>query len=735
VAETSYQSDSSNPAPNALQSVLRRWPLLLIGAIAGAVAGFLGFATQPPTYQSTAQLQVIKRDFARPSDMRAGYVDDYVANQLELLKSESILTAAAKSPKMQDASSEFREKLGDDELTAFRTLKSGLTVARSKETGIGPIGNSIVNLAFTCGDPRDAQIVLDAIIETYKQELASVSDRSMSDKIKQLETTLKSLQDSVDDNRALAVTKMGQRQKITNESPDELLRRMSTDKAQIFELDQKLSDINATLKQIKEAGDSPTKRQLTVAIITNNKRGIDPNASALETQLFNLELRKKLFGETLGPNHPQMKEIEEQIRFIRKEQERVNPDKTATDDLAMIEVQFRQQKEGLEERIKKYEDRKKADEKLLEDIRPLITEMAILDDTVKRREMKISEVQTELTSAKATQTASQTEMYEARVNNKPRAGLKVGPIALLWLVPGTLLGAMVGGGLAVLVELRDKSFRTPAEIRSRLGVPVFGHLPNIRTNMAREGDVSPEYDASLVSAIRPKSVEAEAYRGVRTQVTQKFNDVDHQVVQVTSPTPGDGKSTLAANLAISLAQSGKRTVLIDCDFRKPRVHKLFAIPKPEVGLASVTNGDTDLADAVRHSDITHLDVLPCGPRPHNPAELLSSPKFQEVLGELKRQYDYVIVDTPPLLAVSDPRVVAQRVDGVVMVFRITNKVRPLAERAREYLSDMGVNLLGVVVNGGGTKAGEYGYGYSYNYQYDYDYDYAEQSAVEEKSKF
>jgi capsular exopolysaccharide synthesis family protein len=199
----------------------------------------------------------------------------------------------------------------------------------------------------------------------------------------------------------------------------------------------------------------------------------------------------------------------------------------------------------------------------------------------------------------------------------------------------------------------------------------------------------------------------------------------HQVIQVTSPNPGDGKSTLTANLAVAIAQSGKRVVLVDCDFRKPRVHKIFGV-SPDIGLASVIAGDAELGRAIQPSAVPGLSLLPCGPRPANPAELLTSNRFQEVLDGLKGMFDFVLVDTPPLLAVSDPAVVAPRVDGVLLTVRITRKTRPAAERAREILGALGANVIGVVVNDLQTGKHAGGYGYGYRYSYDYGYGYADQ---------
>lgn len=738
---TAYQADATGAAPTVLQSVLRRWPLVLIGLIAGGVAGVLGYLAQSPTYQSAAQLQVIKRDNARVNDVRFGYVDDYVSTQLELLKSQRILEAAAKlllENKASSISPEFRQQL---EAAPWAALKFKLTATRSRETGgTGTLGNSIVNLTFNGDNRKDTQSVLEAVIEAYKRDLKAITKTSLDSKVDQL----KLARDGVGKLRTAENQKKaeldGKRQKITYESPETITNRWTNTRAEKAKLELELSSVDIQLESIKKAGNDRAARQKVLGILSGGRRvGPDPTANTLEGNKLALDLKRKQLLETLGPDHQAVKEVDSQLALVRSETARLNPDNPTgdVDELAIFHEVLLQRKAGLTSQLAKLDEQIRGDKTLLDQIAELTPEMSLATARLTELNKQWNDLDTQYNSAAESQRAeAQVTVYEAAELNKPAEGAQIGPVLLTWLLPGLFLGGLVGGGLALLLELRDKSFRSPAEIRERLGVPVIGHLPTIRTDMTREADVSAAYDPTLVSALRPKSVEAEAYRGVRAQVVQMCEKDGHNVVQITSPTPGDGKSTLAANLAISLAQSGKRVVLLDCDFRKPRVHKLFALTKPEVGLASVTNGDTPLADAVRHSDIDRLDLLPCGPRPGNPAELLSGPKFAEVLDQLKAQYDFVIVDTPPLLAVSDPRVVAQRVSGVVLVFRITSKARPLAERSRELLADMGASLLGVVVNGG-VKSAEYGYGYSYgagyNYTYEYDYQYAE--APDDQSKF
>jgi capsular exopolysaccharide synthesis family protein len=314
--------------------------------------------------------------------------------------------------------------------------------------------------------------------------------------------------------------------------------------------------------------------------------------------------------------------------------------------------------------------------------------------------------------------------YEARMIHPPGLGRKIAPNPLQVFPLSAILGLAAGVGLAYLAELSDKSFRTPAEIRRRLGLPVIGHIPFFDSDEAASkiaaSGAQPEVDPMVIAHYQSNSIAAEAYRGVRTALYFNSQGVGHQVIQVTSPNVSDGKSTLAANLAVSIAQSGKRTILIDGDCRKPKVHKFFNVSQ-ETGLASVIAGTADLDVAVKQSAVPNLSILPCGPRPVNPAELLTSPRFKELLDMIRSRYEFVIVDTPPLLVVTDPCVVAPRVDGVVLTIRVTKNGRPYAERAKEILASLGANVIGVVVNGfGGGAGGRYGYEH---YQYGYGYGY------------
>ena len=303
--------------------------------------------------------------------------------------------------------------------------------------------------------------------------------------------------------------------------------------------------------------------------------------------------------------------------------------------------------------------------------------------------------------------------------NPPTPGLYDGPFPSRYVAGGTIIGILFMSGLAILMDLADRSYRSPDEIVSDLGKPVLGHVPAM--DLPNIKKVIDSVDASVITLHHSRGRIAEAFRSVRTGLFFSSRGSELKVVQVTSPVPGDGKSTLSANLAVTMAQSGRRVLLIDADFRRPRLHKLFGL-EVESGLAQLVLGEAEIDETTYTTCIANLSLMAGGKRPSNPAELLSSNRFAELVEILRQKYDIIIIDTPPLLAVSDPSVVASLVDGVVLTMRLRRNVKPLATRAFRVLESVDAQILGVVVNGVSTEAAYGGYGYNYSYN-DYRYSY------------
>ncbi|BBU41199.1 MULTISPECIES: CpsD/CapB family tyrosine-protein kinase [Aeribacillus] len=215
---------------------------------------------------------------------------------------------------------------------------------------------------------------------------------------------------------------------------------------------------------------------------------------------------------------------------------------------------------------------------------------------------------------------------------------------------------------------------------------------------------------TLITALNPKSPISEQYRTIRTNI--QFSSVDHEIrsIMITSTGPGEGKSTTAANLAVVFAQQGKQVLLIDADLRKPTVHYTFRLQNIH-GLTSVLLRNATLQEAVSVSEVDHLDVLTSGPIPPNPAELLSSRSMVELLKEAYDQYDIVIIDSPPLLAVADAQILANQVDASIMVVASGKTEREAALKGKESLIAAQSKLLGVVLNGKPQKDSHYYYYY------------------------
>lgn len=222
-------------------------------------------------------------------------------------------------------------------------------------------------------------------------------------------------------------------------------------------------------------------------------------------------------------------------------------------------------------------------------------------------------------------------------------------------------------------------------------------------------------EIKLVTLKAPKSPVAEAYRTLRTNI--QFSSFDNKVktIVITSSGPGEGKTTTSSNLAIATAQAGSRTILLDCDLRNPKLHKVFELSN-QIGLSDMLIGETNFYEAVHKSEIDNLYVLPSGTRPPNPAELLASEKMKRFLESLKETYDYIIIDTPPIIMVTDAQILSQYADGCLLVVASAEADKNAAVKAKELLEKVDAKILGVVLNKLDTKRKGY-YGYYYNYYY------------------
>ena len=255
-------------------------------------------------------------------------------------------------------------------------------------------------------------------------------------------------------------------------------------------------------------------------------------------------------------------------------------------------------------------------------------------------------------------------------------------------------------GLVYLRSFLDTTIHTVNDIRDNFNLPILGAIPefaHIGQKQLKKIDshtIAPE----LCYHHKPGSIEAESFRSVRTALYVIAASDNANVIQVTSPLSGDGKTTIIGNLAVAMANSGKSVLLIDADMRHPSVHDLFGL-RHNIGTADVLTGEIRLLNAIQQTGFNNLSVLTAGKEQENPAELLSSSAFRMMITEAKRSYDFVLVDTPPLLAVSDPCVVAPHTDGLILVLRLRRDSRTDITRAAELLDTHNIDVLGAIANG------------------------------------
>jgi capsular exopolysaccharide synthesis family protein len=275
---------------------------------------------------------------------------------------------------------------------------------------------------------------------------------------------------------------------------------------------------------------------------------------------------------------------------------------------------------------------------------------------------------------------------------------------------GLVLGLFGGIGLAFFIEYLDNTIKTPEEAEERLGLPMLGIIDRCKFNKA--GEVGQE----LISLYEKHSANVEAFKALRTSVLLSSSNKPPESILITSMMPGEGKTMIAANLAITIAQTGQRVLLIDGDMRKPQLHRIFKLNSRLNGLSTFLAG-AGSEEICQQGPLASLSIITAGPLPPNPSELLSSAKLKELLQEQHNKYDFVIFDSAPIISVTDSLMISRTVDGVIVVTRAAATTYDVVRKGIKTLTDVNANVLGMVVNGFDVKKYRYYYGNDYSRYY------------------
>jgi capsular exopolysaccharide synthesis family protein len=307
-------------------------------------------------------------------------------------------------------------------------------------------------------------------------------------------------------------------------------------------------------------------------------------------------------------------------------------------------------------------------------------------------------------------------------------GYRVQPETRRELFVAVIVGLMLGFGAAVLVDSLDRSIRKRGDIEPALGVPGLVVIPRLASaGPNRKGPLkalpsrrlkhvsrSENQMLDLVTITDPRSPSAEAFRTLRTNLMFSQAVAEMRTLVVTSASPGEGKTVTASNLAVAFAQQGMRVLLVDCDLRRGRLHRVFGLSR-EPGMSDLVLGYETEENTTRQTSVAGLYVIPSGKLPPNPAEMLGGPHTKDKLAALTEGYDLVILDTPPLLAASDAAILATLSDGVIMVLRAGATETAAAQQSMQQLQAIGARVVGAVLNDPESEVAKYGAYYEYNY--------------------
>lgn len=435
--------------------------------------------------------------------------------------------------------------------------------------------------------------------------------------------------------------------------------------------------------------------------------------AGLEQSLLDDQAEMKSLAQYYGPAHPRVQEISQRIqmteqylqsyqgqvaeRLARIKSTRLGP--MLVQMLSQAVAKYSQQERALEE---SFTEARQDAVKLNGDM----AQLDILNHDVKRlrgfHDALVSQIAN--TDLRQEQGDVRVTIVKPPTPSPVAVSPRLATVAFLCAVGGLV----VGSATVYVLDILDDRYRSPEEIHVRLGVPVLA--------LVRELSSPAGAGLAYVQAnVAPDAAETEAFRTLRTALA--LSPLATERIVVSSSEPGDGKTTVLVNLAVSFAQSGRRTLLIDADLRRPGLTSLLAM-KGEQGLSDVLRGDQDVAALapriVQSTELPGLDILVSGPRRPNPSELLASSRFADLLAWAETRYDQVFVDSPPVLAASDAQIVGRLVDGVVLVVHADKNRRRVVERAIDRFVSLGIAVSGVVVNRIRPASGS-GYGYEYDY--------------------
>jgi succinoglycan biosynthesis transport protein ExoP len=711
-------------AAAVLKAIRRGWPLAVAAIILCAGAALLNSKTQAPVYEASTLVEITPQPVqplgdktGASLDMGAGvYWDtqEYYQTEYQIVVSDQVLGGVARDLSLASDYS----FLGYKAPSAAPVPVATATAMLRARTRIEPVKNSrLFNIKVEDTDPKRARRLSDAIASAFIDQNLQTAVNSSSEAVVWLTGQLDHLKQELDrDENALhdfklkndlpstSINEASNMLRLEMQEYDLALTRTRMHKQEVLARHEELSKITAD-----SPNEIPTSELLSNGFLQQ-----------LRQQYMQLvKDRAALVGEGKGENHPQVKSFTERIDRTKEQllAEVRNIQSGVERDLAVLEHQ-----EGGERALFE-ESRRRAVELNMKEI-----EYHRLDRTRDEDEKLFALLTNKMKEADL---ARMMRVNNIRIVDPAEdPGGPIRPRIVVNVAIGALTGLIVGLALIWGRDLLDNSVKTPQDIEDQLAVTFLGLLPEMADDGERQGRVRRRgrslpvpgmngagHHIELVVHEHPLSGIAEAARSIRTNLMFMNPDRPFRRLLVSSAAPMEGKTTVACSIAVALAQGGQRVCIVDCDLRRPRIHRIFD-RSGDAGVTNVVVGEATVDEVAKPTVVQNLWAIPAGPVPPNPTDMLHSERFRHFLDELSERFDRVVLDSPPVAAVTDSAVLSTLADGTVFVVRAFKTSKQLARQGLRILRDVDARVVGAVLNAVNLSHREYGYYHYYYYKRD-----------------
>lgn len=707
------------------RTLRKHWPTALVTAIAVSLIAVFYTLGQTKIYQASATIMFdpnpprpLGKDVEGVIEFGNGTYwnnREYYETQYKIIQSKQVTLAVVKQLGLNRDGAFLRNLPTDGGGPQMEVPVEAASAVLQSRIKVDPVKDSrLAYVRIEDASPARAQRILAVVTETYMDQNLEYATSSTTAAVAWLRQQVDKLRDELEDSeRALHKYKL-----------DKNILSLDLD-AQSNMLREEMSQLNIQLTSVRARREAVAAQNGELQKVQVDDPSTLPAQQLLSSVLIQrlrdnydgaIRDRAALIGSGKGGSHPEVAAAEARVKTA----------KTA------LFAEIRNVQRSVERELATVKKEEAGLSKLFESSKRRALELNLLEVDYNR--LKRSRDNNEKLYSMVLERTKESDLAGmARVNNirvierAEASGAAIRPRVPLNIGVGAFLGVALGIAAALGRALLDRTVKTPDDVEQDLGAVFLGLLPEKGSKSAygspygrRRKQRAQAASSDLEVHEHPASGFSEAARAVRTNLLFMAPDKPYRTLLVTSPAPSEGKTTVAVSVAIAMAQAGQRVALLDCDLRRPRVHRVFKTSY-DVGVTTAMIEPGPVERFAQATDVPNLSIIPAGPIPPNPAELFHSEKFAAFLRQVTAAYDRVVIDSPPVVTVTDATVLSTLVDGVVLVVRAYSTQREFARHAIRAVRDVGGKLVGVVLNAVNLDRHEYKYHYYYYRRDDYAY--------------